>query len=379
LRTLHIDTEKGWRGGEQQALYLMQGLLARGDTVHLVCRAGEPLAERAAAVGICTHPVHTRGELDPVAIARVVNILRAEHYNIVHAHTAHAHTLAVAALAACPARRRPACIVSRRVDFSIHKLPLRLSLLKYRFLVDRYIAISQCVRDVLVADGVPPQKIRVVYSAVDPGRYAGVSAAGLREELGIAGHGPILVNVAMLVDHKGQVYLLRALPEILRVFPCAMCVIVGEGELRGALEAEARSLGVVDSVLFTGFRPDPLACIAVGDVFLMTSHMEGLCTSILDALALGVPVVATRAGGIPEIIQDGKNGLLAENRNPASIAAQTIRMLREPELRARCIAAGRQTIAGRFSVSRLVADTVAVYEEVLQPKGGCRTQGGRAG
>jgi L-malate glycosyltransferase len=366
LRTLHIDTEKGWRGGEQQALYLMQGLLQRGHEVTLVCRAGDEFARRATAGGIAVRPIKPHGEVDPVNFVRIARWLRQEKFDVIHAHTAHAHTLAAAAVAGCSKANRPACVVSRRVDFSIHKLPLRLSGWKYKFIVDRYLAISQCVRDVLIADGIPAEKISIVYSSVEAGRYQGVTGDGMREKLGITAFAPVLVNVAMLVGHKGQTYLLQALPQVLQAFPHAICVIVGEGELRASLETEAVRLGVQKNVLFTGYRDDPLRCIAMADVFIMTSHMEGLCTSILDALSLGKPVVATRAGGMPEIIEHERNGLLAENRNPQSIAAQLIRILQDAPLRDRCIAVGRRTIAEKFSVEGLVEGTLTAYRELVK-------------
>jgi len=366
LRTLHIDTERGWRGGEQQALYLMKGLRARGHDVDLVCRPGEPFAERATEAGIRVRPMRPKGELDPVAIFRVAAWLRKERFDVVHAHTSHAHALAVGAAALCSKNARPACIVSRRVDFSIRRGVL--SGIKYSHVVDRYIAISDCIRHVLIEDGIAEDRIRLVYSSVDPSRYEGVSAAGLRQELGLPGDAPLLVNVAMLVDHKGQTYLLKALPEVIARHPNLVCVVVGEGELRAALEAEARALGIAEHVLFAGYRNDPLRCIAMGDVFVMTSHMEGLCTSILDALSLRKPVVVTRAGGMPEIVEHGHNGLLAENRDPASIAEQIARMLADEDLRRRCVANGLRTVRERFSVDTLVEETLAVYRECLDPR-----------
>ena len=366
LRTLHIDTERGWRGGEQQALYLMKGLRARGHDVQLVCRPGEPFAERAAEAGIPVRPMRPKGELDPVAVFRVAAWLRKERFDVVHAHTSHAHALAVSAAALCSKNARPACIVSRRVAFSIRRGVL--SRIKYRHVVDRYIAISDCIRRVLIEDGIAQDKIRLVYSSVDPSRYEGVFAAGLRRELGLPAEAPLLVNVAALTANKGQSVLLKAFSRAVQESPNLRCVIVGDGPLRQALEAEARVLKIADLVLFAGFRNDPLRCIAMGDVFVMTSHMEGLCTSILDALGLGRPVVVTRAGGMPEIVEHGHNGLLAENRDPASIAEQITRMLGDKDLRRRCVANGLRTVRERFSVDTLVEGTLAVYRECLDPR-----------
>lgn len=347
----------------------MAGLMRRGHSAELVCREREPFAAEAARGGIVCHLVRPRGELDPACMLRVARVIRSGGYDVVHAHTAHAHALAAGALALTPRRARPPLVVSRRVDFSLHKLPFRLSLLKYRWGVSRFIAISECVKQVMVGDGLPADRIRVVNSGVDPARYEGVNADGLRTELGLPAEARLLVNVAMLVDHKGQTWLLKALPAILARLPDLVCVIVGEGELRQVLEAEAHALGLGNHVVFAGFRSDPLRCIALGDVFAMTSHMEGLCTSILDALGLGRPVVATRAGGIPEIIQHGVNGLLAASKDPADIAAQVVRMFEDEALRQSCVANGLATVRSRFSVDAMVEGTLGVYAELAAGPG----------
>jgi len=260
------------------------------------------------------------------------------------------------------ARRSGAkCIVSRRVDFPIGKG--LFSGLKYRYGVDRYIAISRAVKDVMTRGGVAAERIAVVHSGIDPARFDGIVPADHREEFGIARDELVVGNVAALVDHKGQRYLIDAVPYVLAELPRTRFVIVGEGELRDELVAQAKPYG--DRVIFTGFRTDVGSLMLFFDLFVMSSHMEGLCTSLLDAMSLGCPVVATRAGGIPEIVESGVDGVLVEPRNPKALADAIVALLRQPEERARLARAGKDKVAREFTADAMVEGTVKVYLEVL--------------
>src|SRR5262249_17782757 len=146
----------------------------------------------------------------------------------------------------------------------------------------------------------------------------------LREEFKLARDVPVLVNVAALAPHKAQDVLLDALNQ-LRATHSFRCFIVGDGELRAELEAQASSLSL--AVTLTGFRNDALEFIRLADLFVMSSRLEGLGTSIMDAQVLGAPVVATRTGGIPELVTDGVTGLLAEPGDATSLARALARML----------------------------------------------------
>ena len=170
--------------------------------------------------------------------------------------------------------------------------------------------------------------------------------------------------MAALVPHKGQRYLIDAAAIVVRQVPDARFVIAGEGELRSALERQIRDRHLEKHVMLLGFRPDVLSLQKVFDVFVMSSVTEGLGTSLLDAMACGKPVVATEAGGIPEVIEDGLTGLLVPTRDPESMAAAIIRLLNDPDLRRQMGAAGILSVRERFSVERMVLDTLRVYQRV---------------
>jgi glycosyltransferase involved in cell wall biosynthesis len=188
--------------------------------------------------------------------------------------------------------------------------------------------------------------------------------AAFRRELGWKPGEALVGNVAHLADHKGQRYLVEAIPRVLLECPRTRFVIVGEGELEEELKSLAASLGLGDRLTFTGFRTDVPAILDALDLFVMSSHLEGLGTIVLDAMAAGKPVVATRAGGIPEIIEDGRSGLLVPARDPAALAAAVVDVLRHPDLGASLAHEGRQRVLRHYTADAMVEGNLAVYREL---------------
>jgi L-malate glycosyltransferase len=166
------------------------------------------------------------------------------------------------------------------------------------------------------------------------------------------------------VPHKGQRHLVEAAHLVVRDLPDARFVILGEGELREQLERQIRDYHLEKHVLLPGFRTDVLGCIKGFDLFAMSSITEGLGTSLLDAMACSRAIVATRAGGIPEIVDHGRTGVLVGVRDHASMAREIVRLLRDDDSRRRMGEAGLARVSERFTVERMVAETAAVYERV---------------
>jgi glycosyltransferase involved in cell wall biosynthesis len=361
LRVMHIDTERGWRGGEQQALYLASGLAQRGVQNLCVGQPGSPYVERHAEAGLEVAGVRMRGEADLGAVARLRRLLRDWRPDVVHMHTSHGHTLGVLASRTTGIGRT---LVSRRVDFSIYRNFLRLSWFKYRFGVDRYVAISKGIRRQMARDGIPSERIRVVHSGIDPGRFEGVEPFDYHDEFGLPEGAPIIGDVAAFGWHKAQEYLVRAAPRILEVYPEARIFLIGDGECRAKVEVEADALGVKERIIFTGFRTDVPSLIKGMDCFVMCSVLEGLCTSLLDALALRCPAVGSAVGGIPEVLVDGETGLTVPPRDPAALADAIIRVLSDYELAAALRDRGERHVQRGFTVDTMVEGNLAVYREL---------------
>jgi L-malate glycosyltransferase len=362
MRVLHINTERTWRGGELQTLQLARGLAERGHASHVVAQPGSPLAGKASDAGLPVHELRMRGEADPVAVFALATVLRRTLPDIVHMHTSHAHTLGVLASRMTRIGKR---VVSRRVDFSIFRNKLKASAIKYRYGVDRYVTVSRAIRDVLVKDGIAPERIRVVHSGIVPERFDGVVPADLRAELSLPPDARLVGNVAHFGWHKAQEVLVRAAKILAETHPAAVVLLVGDGDCRAKVEEEANSLGLTgNTVRFLGFRDDVPEVLAALDVFVMSSILEGLCTSILDALAARRPVVASRVGGIPEILEGG-NGILVPPSDPEALAAAIGRVLDDGAMATAMAEQGRRTVEKNFSVDATVSGTVAVYRELL--------------
>jgi glycosyltransferase involved in cell wall biosynthesis len=377
VKVLHVNTERTWRGGEQQVLYLLRGLRAAGVEQELLCQPDGVLAARAREQGVAVWPRRMRGEVDLPAALAIAGRIRARRFDIVHMHTSHAHTLGVLG-AVLSGRPRPVTVVARRVDFSIHKRPvLDFSRQKYTWGVDRILCVSETIRRVLIADGLPEALLGVVHSGIDLSRLDAVPDRALdyRREFGVPRDGPLILNVAHCADHKGQRYLVAAAPALLAHHPGARIVIAGEGELLPALQAQAAELGLAERVLFPGFRTDVPALLRACDLFCFPSHLEGLGTSVLDALAMGCPIVSTTAGGIPEMIESGVHGLLVPQRDPAALAAGMLWMLEHPAEARAMGAAGRQRVERDFTCERTAQRTLAEYGRLLAARRGAGEAG----
>jgi L-malate glycosyltransferase len=367
MKILHINTERTWRGGEQQTLNLLAGLSERQIASHLICQAGSPMEKRAVSAGMDVFPMPMRGEIDPAACFQIRKLIREFNYNIIHAHTSHAHTLAFLASINTGVIR----LVTRRVDFTIFRSRfLRFNGIKYRYMADYYVAISKKIKEVMVADGIAADRIFVVHSGIDIARFSGVTGDSLISEFKLRSEQPVVINVAHLAGHKGQRFLVRAIPYVLKQIPEARFFIIGEGELLAELQALSASLGISRALTFTGFRKDVGAFYQIADIFVMSSVQEGLGTAMIDALALGKPVVAANAGGIPEIIKDGETGCLVDAANPQALAQGIIQMLTNKDQAQRMAQRGRAVVKEHFSIDAMVENNLAVYRQLLAA--GCR-------
>jgi L-malate glycosyltransferase len=358
LRVLHVDTERGWRGGERQTLWLARELAQRGYVSPIAARPGEPLAERAAEVALDVVDCAPRSEIDLAAAWRLRNVIRERAIDVVHAHTAHA----VALCATATLRTSVPMVVARRVDF-----PLRDNA-GTRWKYGRaavIVAISRAVAAVLKRSGVSAERIRVVPDGVDIHRSVQRASCDTLAALGVPAGAKLVVQVAQLVGHKDPVNFVRAISRARENVPNVHGLMVGDGALRAEVENEIRVLGLQDVVHLAGYRTDADALLAAADVATLSSREEGMGSVLLDALAFGLPIAATRAGGLPEVIVDGESGLLADVRDPAGLGDAIVRLLTNAGLRER-LSANAAARANEFSVERMTDRTISVYESVAK-------------
>jgi len=324
IRLLHVDSGREWRGGQNQVRLLTRELARdAGVQQRLFTRGGSELAGRAGAHGVAIADTAWGMALDPRALWRLYRELARDKPDIVHAHEGNALQLAFwARRLAGGGPRAPALVATRRVDFHLHARSVWRR-------VDHLIAVSAAVQRVLVQDGVPPRDITVVHDGIDPAEVgrAAHRPSDIRGRLGLAPRTPLAVNVAALVPHKDHRTLIHAAHAARARRPDLHWVVAGDGELRRRLAAEIARLGLADRVHLLGYVPDADALIREADVFVMSSREEGLGSVVLHAIALGIPVVSTRAGGLPEIVPEQA---LAPVGDAAALAQKVIAALDRP-------------------------------------------------
>lgn len=360
MRILHVDSAAAWRGGQNQVLLAARGMAARGHEVALACRAGGVLEERARAAGLDVYGLPFGGDLDPRAALGLGRVLRALRPGVMQLHDPHALAAGLLARRWLPRRERPRRVATRRVDF---RLRSRFSRAKYRR-CERVIAVSRAIAGVLADGGLRAPQVRLVYEGV-PDRAPQAGGREALAELGVPAGAPVVGNVAALADHKDHATLLAAAALVRARRPDVRFVIVGEGQLREALQARAQALGLAGSVLFAGFRRDLDRLLPAFDVFCLSSHLEGLGTSLLDAMCFGRPVVATAAGGIPEAVDDGVTGRVVAVRDAPALAGALLDVLGDPTRAAAYGAAGRRRFEERFTAERMVEESLSVFADLL--------------
>ncbi len=355
--SLQIDTARSWRGGQNRVLLTVRGLRARGHRVAVVAHPEGELRRRLGDE-LDLIPLAPRNEVDLPAAWRLSRVLRDLQPDVVHAHDPHGVAVAATALPMAALKTRPPLVAARRVDFRLKGNSF--SRWKYRQ-VDYFISASEAIRAMLLEDGVAPDRVLTVHEGVDLDRVADIAPLNVRERSWLPPHSLVVGNIAALAPHKGQRYFVEAAALVIRAVPEARFLILGEGELRAALEQQIRHLHLGQHVLLGGFRTDVLAVLKGLDLFVMSSVTEGLGTSLLDAMAAGRAIVATQAGGIPEVVVHGETGWLVPPRDAEAMATAIVELLRDPSRAHRFGEAGLQRAREHFSADRMVDETLAVY------------------
>jgi glycosyltransferase involved in cell wall biosynthesis len=359
MKILHVEAGKHLYGGARQVLYIAEGLAARGIDNLLACPTGSEMARHQPA-GVRVLPMKMDGDGDIGLAFRLASLIRTARPDLVHLHSRRgADTWGglAAKLAGVP------CVLSRRVDNPESRLAVAI---KYR-LYDHVITISEGIRQVLLSEGLAPGKVSCVRSAVDATPYlAPVDGVVFRAEFGLPADALVAGVVAQMIPRKGHRYLFAALPALLEEHPRLHVLIFGQGPLAAELKAEVARRGLGEVVRFPGFRHDLPRWVGGLDMLIHPADMEGLGVSLLQASAAAVPIVTSRAGGLPEAVLDGVTGILCPPGDVAALGAAVSRLAGDAALRQRYGAAGRARILAEFSIDAMVAGNLQVYRQVLE-------------
>jgi glycosyltransferase involved in cell wall biosynthesis len=357
----------GGTGGAQESY---TGLLLRLDRsaydVRALSLSAGAAVQRLRRLGLSVDAIEEPD--DEAATRELAGYLRRHEIDLVHAHMFRAEVIGTRAAMAAATPVIMATVHSSRVR-SADDVAALAALTPA---MDRLIVPSASILAKVRHEGRDAARFIIIPNGVDLARFAVPPAkCSVRDEYGIPADAPLLGVVARLEAEKGHRYLIEAMPAILRGAPDAWLLIVGEGALEGELRSFARSLAAParDRIVFTGRRDDVAALTGELDIAILPSLREAQGISILEAMARGLPVVASAVGGIPEVLTNGLDGFLVPPGDPAALASACLRLARSSTLRRSMGDAGRATVAARFSLDAMVRSVEAVYDEELHRAG----------
>lgn len=363
MKILHLSSEKSWRGGEQQIAYLVEELQQRGIENHLAVRKGSPFADLCQERAWSHTLLPFQGSFDQHTIRGLGRLMKHGRIDLMHLHTPRGQAQGV--LAHYLYRSRQPLVLTRRVDF----VPKNKAFTRWKYNypgIKKIVAISDTIGTIMKGYVQEPDKVVTVHSGINPDRFAVEYTPGsLHDELGLTKALPLIGNTSALSDHKDYFTFLDTAAELTRQGLKAHFVIMGEGELRQTLEAYRHKQNLDEQVTFLGFRKDLPSLLPQLAVFLMTSKLEGLGTSVLDAFAAQVPVVATTGGGIGEMVKNEETGLTAGIKQPQQLAQQVMRVLTDPEYAQQLTIRAHELLHAKFTKARMAEGNLAIYQKVL--------------
>lgn len=360
MKVIHVETGMHLHGGALQVAYIVEGLARRGVDNVVVCPPGAAVGQHLGDGHFARiHEIPCSGDADLRFLLGLIRLIRSERPDVVHLHSRRGADV----LGGIAARWTgvPA-VLSRRVDNPDRHW---WTPLKYR-LYTRVITISQGIAEVLKSEGLAPDKIRVVRSSVDPAPWqAPAPRTDYCREFDVAPDVLLVGVIAQLIERKGHAVLLDALALMGERRPRMGIVFFGRGPLRESLQKDIEARGFGGFIRIAGFRDDLERWLGCLDLVVHPALMEGLGVSLLQTSAAGVPIIACRAGGMPEAVRDGENGLIVTPGNARELADAVLRVAADAPLRRRMGEAGRRLIAREFSTDAMAAGNLAVYQDII--------------
>ena len=358
MLTTHLNT-----GGITSYLFVLtKEMIKKGHEVYIASNGGNMEPEFSAlGVQLVTLNIRTKSILSPRiygALPCLVRLIKEKQIDVIHAHTRITQVMGRLLdqmtgkpyLSTCHGYFKPK--LSRRVAPCWGRV---------------VIAISPAVKTHLEKDfGVEPERVALIKSGIDINDFPLMSAENRqakRKEWGVA-DGPVIGIIARLSDVKGHAVLIDAMPAIVEKIPDVHLMIVGEGKMEGTLKQKVADLSLQNNVTFYPVVNQTAEVLPLFDIFVMPSISEGLGLSVMEAQAAGLPVVASRVGGIPALIKDGETGVLFESRDSAGLAKAVVDLLQNPEWAKELGACARAFVAKEFSVGRMAAETLGLYKRL---------------
>jgi len=361
MKIIHLSAEKSWRGGEQQIAYLLQGLEKLGCKQLVVCRRNSAFEKYCVDQNIPHKSLAFRNQFDIVSSLALKKISREFEADIIHIHSSHAHAIAVWAYYL---GNKTKMILARKVDFPISSN--FLSKLKYNCNgIAKIICVSKAIQQVMNSGIKDPRKLTVVYDGIELASIKSNSDT-LRKEFNVPQDELIIANTSALAEHKDYPCYLKFV-NLARKHIKARFFIIGDGPMHEEIKLLAENMNLSHDLVFTGFRTDIKKILSEVDYFIMTSKTEGLGSSILDAYHHEVPVIATAAGGIPEIVIDQNTGMLVPVGDYKGVFDALQILINDGHFRNSLVQNAKKFVQS-FDISSLSEKTMQVYLEAVDVK-----------
>lgn len=370
IRALHVFPELAIGGTQVIFLNTLQAFDPTRCRIAVACLGGSDALLPEVAEYAPVYYQTRSGANNLGALLFLLRLMCTEQVDVVH--TYYGRTRAYGRLAAILARV-PVIISAEMAQVGPYSLKGWATERLFDYFTDHFVAVSEATRvNLFRTRQIPPPRVTVIYPGIDLIRFDTQERPPMvRCELGLPDRALVVGVVARLVVYKGHADLIAALPCILQAAPTTRLVFIGDGPAASDLRQQVHELGLAEHVHFLGARRDIPRLLRAFDVFVLPSHQEGLGLAIIEAMAAGLPVVATRVGGIPEVVVEEETGLLVEPRNPPGLAEAIIQLLTNPRTRRQMSIKGRQRVEAYFTAQRTAANLTALYCHLLQAKGVC--------
>jgi glycosyltransferase involved in cell wall biosynthesis len=362
MRILHTEWSDGFGGQERRVLAEAAGLIDKGHYLVIVCRAHAAIRSEAEKLGIETYTLPMRKFYDIPGIIQMTHFLKNKKFDVVNTHSGVDSWIGgVAARIA----KVPVLVRTRHLN-----IPLKRNLLNFvHYLPDAYITCGNNMRNNLVNNcGFPADKVVSIPTGVGKEFFNAEKNREAKLKYGLNVDSIVITNVGILRSVKGQEVTLNSVGKVVEVIPRAKFLIAGDGPARKRLEKMAEDLAIARHVVFTGFVEKIPEIYSFTDVAILSSWSEGLPQSILQAMASGVPVVATKVGGVPEVVIHEKTGLLVEAGDHEGLAKSIIQIINKPDEALRFTVSARELVMKEHSVDVMIDKTERLYKKLLAAK-----------
>ena len=374
LKVLHLRSSTSLGGAEKQILRVAKPLRREGFELALLVlyrRKGSmpplhPLVAEARRQRLVAEQVEDDRRLSFSVIGHIARKLKEGQFSLLQTHEYRGDILGgiAARLAGVKSIATVRGYTDRTLALRLYKV---LDLLALRFFT-KVVTVSEHLCGQVLSAGLPEQKVVTIYNAIGAEAFAAkatLAGPGLREHLGIGNQQRIVTIVGRLSVEKGHRYFLEGAKRVLNCLPETRFLIVGDGPLRKELGRLTSSLGVDGAISFLGYQREVAALMSISDVLVLSSLREGLPNVLIEAMALAKPIVATRVGGVPEIVRDGETGILVPPKDPERLAESLLYLLRNPGEGKRLGERGKAVVVQEFNVETMAHKIAEVYREVL--------------